>query len=170
LGLEKDWEKVHLLDAYSLVGKENGCSVDLPKGIVACREYDKVVFCLKNHIAKTEVPFKVGSHELWKIKVSVSAVTVNGCDFKNGFYLDLDKIPKGSVIRHKKDGDVFKKFGGGTKSLGDYLTDKKIPKRERERLPLIAYENQVLAIFGVAISDLVKIDKTTVTAVKLEME
>ena len=34
--------------------------------------------------------------------------------------------------RSLSDGDIFKKFGGGTKKLKDYLIDKKIPVSEIE--------------------------------------
>ena len=85
----------------------------------------------------------------------------------NGFYADLNKIPENAVIRTKQNGDLFTKFGGGTKSLGDYLTDKKIPQRLRNSLPLLAVDNTVLAIFDVAISDKIKVDKTTKTIIKL---
>ena len=75
---------------------------------------------------------------------------------------------KGAIIRTKEEGDLFTKFGGGTKSLGDYFTDKKIPLRLRGSIPLLAENNEVLAIFGVAISDRVKVDNDSVNIVKLE--
>ena len=39
--------------------------------------------------------------------------------------IDMSKLPKDAVWRFRKDGDIFEKFGGGTKSLSDYLIDKK---------------------------------------------
>jgi hypothetical protein len=47
------------------------------------------------------------------------------------------------------------------------LTDKKIPLRMRDRLPVLAKENTILAIFGVAISDKIKVDNTTTNILKL---
>lgn len=74
---------------------------------------------------------------------------------------DYDAIPETAVIRFKRDGDKFKKFGGGTKSLGDYFTDKKIPFWVRGRIPLIADGSEVLVVCGVEISDKVKIRENT---------
>ena len=82
-------------------------------------------------------------------------------------YLDKDKIDSSAVIRTKEDGDKFTKFGGGTKSLSDFLTDKKIPLRERDSLPVIAVGNEILAIFNIAVSDKVKIDDLTKNAIKI---
>lgn len=74
---------------------------------------------------------------------------------------DADKIPSAAVIRTFLKGDRFKKFGGGEKSLGDYFTDKKIPVRLRNTIPLIADGREILAVCGVEISDLIKVDDNT---------
>lgn len=74
---------------------------------------------------------------------------------------DADAIPKTAVIRFKREGDKFKKFGGGTKNLGDYFTDKKIPLWVRGSVPLIADGEEILAVCGVEISDKIKITETT---------
>ena len=81
---------------------------------------------------------------------------------------DLDAIPEGAVIRFKREGDKFKKFGGGTKSLGDYFTDKKIPVWVRDRIPLIAIVSEVLAVCGVEISDRIKINEKTESIAYIE--
>lgn len=64
-----------------------------------------------------------------------------------------------------KAGDRFTKFGGGTKKLGDYFTDKKIPVWLRCEIPLIAVGADILAVCGVEISDIIKVtDKTKTIA------
>ena len=79
-------------------------------------------------------------------------------------HFDLETIPENAIIRHMKCGDKFTKFGGGTKSLGDFFTDRKIPVRIRKRIPLIVDGNEVLAVCGVEISDKIKVtDKTLKT-------
>ncbi len=166
LGLEKDYEKIHVDQAYSLVDKPNGTSIDLPQGVCAIREYDKIVFFKKQAVKNFVIPFSIGKHELGSETVTVNQLKTLPKDLKRGLFADKDKIPSSAVIRRKTDGDVFTKFGGGTKSLGDYLTDLKIPKRERENLVVLAVDNQVLAIFNLAVSDKIKIDKNTKTALQ----
>lgn len=70
---------------------------------------------------------------------------------------DLFKIPDGAEIRFARAGDRFTKFGGGTKSLGDYFTDIKLPVRVRARVPLIACGSEIFVVCGVEISEKVKI-------------
>lgn len=74
---------------------------------------------------------------------------------------DLDKIPDGAQIRTARRGDRFKKFAGGTKSLGDFFTDKKIPVRLRGRIPLVANGSEILMVCGVEISDAVRVESST---------
>lgn len=91
----------------------------------------------------------------------------DGCALFGGekiLKFDLDKIPQTAVIRFKRAGDKFTKFGGGSKSLGDYLTDKKVPQSVRERLPLVCDGKRVLIVGGVEIADDVKITEETVRA------
>ena len=75
--------------------------------------------------------------------------------------IDAKKVPEGAVWRVRKAGDTFTKFGGGTKTLKNYLIDKKIPLRIRDSLPVLASGNEILCILGVEISDKVKLDDTT---------
>ena len=71
------------------------------------------------------------------------------------------------MFRARKTGDYFKRFGGGTKSLGDYLTDIKLPVRLRDKIIVLARKSEVLAVLGVEISENVKIDKSTKKMIKL---
>ena len=91
---------------------------------------------------------------------------LNNIEKPTGLYGDADKIPETAIIRTKKDGDVFKKFGGGTKKLADYFTDVKIPLRFRDEIPLIADGNEILVVFGLAVSDKIKTDNTTDKIIK----
>ena len=166
LGIKKDWEKVHLDSVACLIESQNGTKIDLPKNVVAIKEYDHICIYEEKSAPSFNVPFRVGEFDFDGIKVEIKQVDVPE-NLKNGWYCDGDKIPQGAVIRTKKDGDVFTKFGGGTKSLSDFLTDKKIPLRMRDRLPVLATENNILAIFGVAISDKIKVDSTTTNILKL---
>ena len=88
-------------------------------------------------------------------------------DLKNGLFIATEKLPNGAVIRLKKDGDKFTKFGGGTKKLNDYLTDKKVPLRKRNSIPVLAVGSEILAVFGVEVSNKVKLDENSKTIYQL---
>lgn len=156
-GLEKDYEKTHIEDIYKLLSLENGSKITLPKNIIAVKEYDKISFYQRKNSEKIkELPFAVKSYKFKDFTL----------DFKkdetlNSLRFDKDKIPDNTVIRNRKNGDIFTKFGGGTKKLKDYLIDKKIPLVYRDELIVLASGNEILMIVGVEISDKIKVDKNT---------
>lgn len=170
LGVGKDYEKSHIDAVLNLVNRENGKFVTLPKGVVAVREYDKVVLYRSNRVLNRETPFSLCVTENFAKNFRFET-TYCGCELvKSGnranidreLNFDFDKIPSGAVIRAKRDGDVFVKFGGKKKKLCDYFTDVKIPLRLRDSIPLVCYGNEVLIVCGVEISDNVKVDDGTV--------
>ena len=72
--------------------------------------------------------------------------------------LDYRKVPKDAIWRFRQEGDMFTKFGGGTKKLKSFMIDKKIPLRLRDITPVLASGNEILAVAGVEISDKVKVE------------
>ena len=169
LGLKRDYEKVHVDDICALIDKENGKTVSLPLNIKAAREYDKITLFKERdeENGTTTTPFTTGLHAISGRTITATLCeTVSVEELKKGFYADLDKIPETAVIRFRRKGDRFTKFGGGTKSLSDYFTDKKIPLKDRDNVLLVANGSDVLILNGVAVSDKVKVDNNTKNIVK----
>ena len=136
-----------------------GLVTALPFDVVAVKDYEYLTLYNK----KVEVPefsceFKCGEFEVPTMgKLIVKRVK----DFspKEGvIYIDFRKVPKNAVWRFRRDGDVFTKFGGGTKKLKSFLIDKKVPQRKRDFIPVLADGNNILAIAGLEISESVKLD------------
>lgn len=169
LGIEKDWEKVHLDSTFALWNMETGSKINLPKSIIAIKEYDKIVFYKQTNTVNESIPLFIGKRGFAGSILFIEEIDALGVDLKSGIYADANKIPQSAVIRTKQNGDTFTKFGGGTKSLGDYMTDKKIPLRIRDSLPILADKNDILVIFGVAVSDKVKADDTTTKLIKFTL-
>jgi len=166
INVSKDIEKKHieLIKELALDGN-NGSKINLPHNLVAIKEY--------NYITITNKTFKPARKE-WKMekgKIDIQEYGIINLSITRKFDLgehnhiiDYNKVPKDAIIRFREAGDVFEKFGGGKKSLSDYLIDKKIPTRLRNITPVLASGNEILAVFGVEISNKVKIDKDTKTA------
>ena len=165
LGITKDYEKTHIDSVYNLISLENGAKAILPKNVVAIREYDKIVIFKDVIFDVMPIPFTLGEHVFPFAKLTAIKATTS--NFKDGFYVDFDKIPKDAVIRTRRPDDTFTKFGGGTKKLNDYFTDKKIPKRLRDQILVIASGSDVLYVHLIGISDKLRLDNTTKVVVKL---
>ena len=167
IGIKKDWEKKHIDDAFNLSQNQTGRKIDFPFGVLVVKEYDRLVFTKKDVKNECSIPFSLGKIEFLDSVYTISAKGEENADFKSGNYFDLDKLPLGAIIRTKKDGDIFKAVNGKTKNLSDFLCEKKIPLLDRTTLPLIAKDNTVYAILGVAIAEQIRIDETTKKIAKI---
>ncbi len=175
---KKDYTSDQFERLYSLSGGENGKKFSF-LGLLAVKQSDGIA--ITGELARGEclpVPFKVAASapqpyyycgELFCVLYDEGERErlLSGASNLKALAFDADKIPEGAVVRFREKGDKFTKFGGGTKSLGDYFTDKKIPQGERELLPLIADGGDVLAVGGAEISERIKITEKTVRAAYL---
>ena len=167
LGVLVDVEERHVDLVKSLASAENGTTLDMPYDTVCAKEYDRIVVYKKSKPIDYEVELD-GFDKCYSC-AGVSVLVKSAKRRGKGLFVDYDKI-KGAVFRPKRNGDIFKRYGGGTKSLGDYLTDIKLPLRLRDGLIVLAKDNDVYAIVGVEISDKAKIDKNTERIVEIRCE
>lgn len=170
IGLVKDFEKKHVQMIKDLALADNGQKISLPYNIVAIKEYDYVtILNSQKEVVKFDAEFKCGEFDIPKLgKLIVKRV--KSFEQENGvLYMDYRKVPKNARWRLRQDGDVFTKFGGGTKKLNSFLVDKKVPQRLRDFLPVLADGNDILAIAGVEISDKVKLTGES-TAFRIEIK
>lgn len=167
LGVEQDIEEKHFYAVISLVGAETGKRVELSHGITAHLDTDGVVFTRgKEEKSDEEIAFPRGDAEVLGVKiVHVAREEVRKGD--GALYADADKIPADAVLRKRRAGDVFTKFGGGTKSFGDFLTDRKVPLRRRDDITVCAVGSEIMFAAGVEISDKVKVDENTVCVIRI---
>ncbi len=69
-------------------------------------------------------------------------------------------VYEGSELRFRKEGDIISPFGmKGTKTLSDYMTDRKIPRPLRDRVPLLCRENRVLWVIGYGADSLCRVNE-----------
>lgn len=154
---KKDYTAEHLNRLFELQSMENGKKFEF-LGLIAIKEEGGIAIVEGVENTCGEIPFKDnltidGVYEF-------GGSSERSCAVKQ-LRFDIDKIPDTAVIRFRKTGDKFTKFGGGTKSLSDYLTDKKVPQSVRATLPLVCDGSDVLIVGGVEISDKIKVDENT---------
>ena len=65
-------------------------------------------------------------------------------------YCDADKVSFPMTVRSVRLGDRFHPLGApGSKKVGDFFTDQKIPVPQRRRIPILADQEGIIAILGV---------------------
>lgn len=166
-----DMEEKHILQVLELFDLKNGCELSLPNKIYAYKEYDNITLVKGKQKLKTkEQKFALGETKI-KGYGSIFALDITGKqepEFGDGnHYVDMQKIPFSAIWRTKKDGDIFAKLGSGSKKLSDYFTDKKVPKRMRDIIPVLAVGNKILVVAGLDIADGVKLTAKTEQIIKI---
>ena len=158
-----DLEKGHIEAIFDLIDKENGAQVYLPFDTVAIKEYEKILFTKAKLMDIEEQELRLGDIYTGEWKINVS-------DKDNGG-LRMDKsMLEGAKIVKRQPGMMFKRYKGGTKSLGDYLTDIKVPKRIRDYLPIIVKNRDVCAVLPYEIADFVAINDKTKEIIYIKAE
>ena len=160
---KKDYTAQMVETLYALQFAESGKKFEF-LNLIAYKEEKNISICPKLRHIPAPIAFCRGE-EIAFGQFTLTVDSAKKTDYKGNFKplrLDFDKIPQGAVIRTRKIGDKFKKFGGGSKGLGDYMTDMKIPLRLRDMLPLIAFNDEILAVCGIEVSDKIKTDEKTV--------
>lgn len=61
---------------------------------------------------------------------------------------NLDEVSLPLTVRPRRDGDRMVPFGGKDKKLKDIMIDDKIPRRLRDRLPVLSDTQGILWVIG----------------------
>lgn len=176
-------EKKHIDDILDLLTKETGAELSLPGGLKVRIQYGWLSFENKlgervikadgdAFFAEISVPDRIFVD---LIKRNISFRTEDSGDYKckiNEIALDYDLISdKKLFLRSRRSGDRMVWFPDGrTKKIKNILIDEKIPRQDRDKIPLICTGNEVLAIAGGRVSEKYKVTKDTerVLVVKYE--
>jgi len=75
------------------------------------------------------------------------------------------------LVRPRRDGDRFYPLGApGSKKLKDYFIDKKIPRQERDRIPLVTAGETIIWVAGYQVSQLCRVTAETGEVLVLQLE
>ena len=147
-----------------------GKRIYLGKRFSVRKEGDFLIFSSspERRFKKFNYPLRVpGKNEIEGLDLTLNTRIV---DFRpvsdkgaNTAYFDVDKINfKKLLLRNRREGDRFRPFGlRGTKKLSDFFIDRKIPRRLRDRVPLLVEGEDILWVVGIRRADKARITEDT---------
>ena len=182
VGDEIKLEHKNILDILSLTEKETGAGIDLPSGLRVEINYGWLVFVNKNEkkepvtVSKDSLYIEVkplNTYFLENINRNITLKLVNPGIYKKNereILVDYDKLEgKKLIIRNRFNGDKMVCFSDGrTKKLKSIFIDSKIEKSDRDKIPLLCTEDEIIAIIGNRVSEKYKITKNTERALAVE--
>ena len=178
-----DFEMKHINEIFSLSQKGSGKVVHLPNGIYAENIYGDIY--IKNKKNKCDVN-KEEKVVINKDKIGNKVICFGQFLIEFSFYnnhernninlnqdnlmqcFDFNKINDKILIRKRIDGDKIIPLGmNGTKKLKDIFIDMKIPKDERDNIPILCFDEKIAWIIGVRISDEYKVTNQSKNILKV---
>ncbi|MBU4321434.1 MAG: tRNA lysidine(34) synthetase TilS [Nitrospinae bacterium] len=168
---------VHIEDIIELVKRGNsGDRIYLPKGIRVIKGYSTLILT-------SEQPSKLGAYSLnvpEELALKESGILIKSsfadsaeipCDGKSRVIIDAERIKLPLVVRARKSGDLFYPFGfGKRKKLQDFFVDEKIPRDERDSIPIVLSGNDVVWIAGYRADERFKVMSETKKIVLIEIK
>jgi tRNA(Ile)-lysidine synthase len=156
-----------------------GAVIHLPLELRAIKEYNFFVLrkgvsdgkvCIPPFIYELNIPGEIFVKEIGMMLSAQRVPEMNkGLCSPWHVYIDADSISPPLIIRNRLKGDKFNPLGmKGSKKLKDYFIDRKIPREQRSKVPLVVSGQHILWVVGYQISNSARIQKGTQNIVALE--
>ena len=162
--VQMDVSQVQIEALEDLLEKETGKSRDFLEGIHAENRYDALVLSVKKEQAEGYQYALLSGETVMIPEAGVSVyvwVSEKECEMgEDTKCFDYDKINGELSCRTRKTGD-FISLKNGRKKIKDLFIDEKVPRTEREILPLITMGEEVLWAVGLRVSEAHKPDEHT---------
>ncbi|MFN3396793.1 MAG: tRNA lysidine(34) synthetase TilS, partial [Thermodesulfovibrionales bacterium] len=167
---------IHIEDMLELIKKgKAGDRLYLPEDLRVIKGYSTLIIT-------TEPPVKIERYSLtvpgetmikekgFRIKAEVLEEVEELGNGKDTIVLDADKTGKDLHIRPRESGDFFYPLGfGRRKKLQDFFVDEKIPRDERDTIPLVLSGNDIIWVVGFRGDERFKVTKDTKSFLRLKV-
>ena len=165
----------HLEAMLSLLfSRHGGRALDLPRGVRARLDCDTLTLASHAELPGL-LPELPGEHAVrlprnpgekldipvggWLVSMQVMVASSGGIEedlasTKFSARLNLNALGEVATLRARRPGDRFQPSGmTGTRKLQDFYTDAKIPREQRDRIPLLVCDNGIAWVAGHRVAD-----------------
>ena len=153
---DTDCSAAHLKSVVELArGEDPSAVVYLPGGKLAQRVYRDLLFTTRADPLPPfpPVPLNLDGETAagdtpWRFACKAGICPPEGEGIPGTLYLARDALSGEPVIRPRQTGDQIALPGRGTKTVKKLFIDEKVPRRQRERVPVLADGAGVIAVAG----------------------
>lgn len=171
---------IHIDDIIELIRKGNpGDRIYLPKGIRVIKGYATIILTSESPVQLNTYTLTVpGETILKEAGILIKASLMEGQESlrESGFgttlgIFDADQLTFPLMVRPRKNGDFFYPFGfGKRKKLQDFFVDEKVPRDERDIIPLLMSGDDIVWIVGYRGDDRFQVTDKTKRVLRLEVK
>ncbi|MGC9362213.1 MAG: tRNA lysidine(34) synthetase TilS, partial [Candidatus Syntrophosphaera sp.] len=168
-GTQRDFFQHNFDEVMALGGSSGSKYVRLHNGVYARKEYKELIISANPPTQAPPEPYVVEEERSravygeYRFSFKILKVLPARRD-ESGFniYLDADKVNFPFTIRSRRPGDRFMPFGmDRLKKLKDFFIDAKVPKFERDHVPIFDDGSKIFWIAGHRLDSRVAMDKDT---------
>jgi tRNA(Ile)-lysidine synthase len=172
-GSKRDISFVHVEEALGLLAKSTGARIDLPGGVTGVLSYTSLDFSFTEHRAPcnffqypVQVPGETFIPEVGQVLKTAllhrNTVPDPAALPPREALLDFAKLPSQLYVRQRLPGDRFQPYGQQAEmKLKSFLSKQKIPRAERDKLPLLCSSEEIIWVAGLRVSDKWKVAEDT---------
>jgi tRNA(Ile)-lysidine synthase len=153
----------------------SGDRLYLPGGVRVIRGYSLLIIT-------SSPPSRIGVYELQPpaelaireagivIRASVGETVSETGDGKSSVVLDADRVRFPLIVRPRENGDYFFPLGfGRRKKLQDFFVDEKVPRDERDGVPVVLSGDDIIWVAGYRADERVRTNEGTRRFLKLSL-
>ena len=170
-------EFVHIDSVIDLIkGGRPGDRLYLPRGLRVIKNYSTLVMT-------SELPVRIGARHLTVpgeavmeeirgvIRASVDESADHSGEGKTLALFDADKAGTVLDVRPRENGDSFYPAGfGKRKKLQDFFVDEKVPRDERDEIPIVTAGDKIVWVAGFRGDERFRVTEETRRVLKLEFK
>lgn len=168
---------IHIEGILDLIKKgKAGDMLYLPDHVRVIKSYSTLIIAREPPIRINRYPLPVpGEVFIKETGIMIMARILDRVeDLGDGRYiltLDADRTGKDLYVRARQKGDFFYPLGlGKRKKLQDFFVDEKVPRDERDSIPLVLSKNDIIWVMGFRGDERFKVTKHTKRFLRLEMK
>lgn len=185
-GRRKDFAAVHLKKVLEMGEMQTGRCISLPYGLWAEKKYTGVFLGKKQQAFDEKNRRQDDAEELWweipipgRLQCAFGTLETRIFSYegqkieekKCTKWLDYDRMICSPCIRTRRAGDyLIVNSEGNRKKLNRCMIDGKVPRELRDRIPLIACEDEVLWMVGYRLSEKYKIKPDTKRVLEITIQ
>jgi tRNA(Ile)-lysidine synthase len=165
---------IHIEDITELVKRgDPGDRLYLPGGIRVIKKYSTILLTSEPPVQLRACTLTVPGETILKeagVLIKASVVEDQGSEVssqESGLWtalgiFDADRLDFPLLVRHRADGDFFYPSGFGRKrKIQDFFVDQKVPRDERDIVPLILSANDIIWVVGYRGDDRFRVTENT---------
>ena len=181
-GEEKDIGAAHVLEVLELLHRQVGRTVDLPGNVTAERVYSGIEIRHREESAEKDMEIRLnipGETLVPGANVRIYCRLLPDFERKDAEempqksytkWIDYDIIKRSLSVRTRQSGDYLTvDEKGNRQKLKSFFINEKVPRRERERMILVADGNEIVWIPGLRMSKRYQVGDNTETVLEIKI-